>query len=225
MRPLCRHNGAMGPGPFEKRTYAGQSAPFCMARQKSNSWETLHPAAKIATFLLAPPIIAWLLKGGIGFFVAAGVELIVLAAAIAYAVRTTGDFKHVVEAFLDAYSTWVSKWQDARSREQACERKTPPLTGYQRTSLKRQVGFQCEIPRCREETHLEVHHIKPRSETGPNIPSNLLVLCRNHHAQCGSGGFSRQDQKQLAQRPGRFHSQDFASKWVSRQATVADSSA
>lgn len=39
--------------------------------------------------------------------------------------------------------------------------------------------------------HLEVHHIEPRSEGGSNDPSNLIVLCPNHHRQADAGGISK----------------------------------
>lgn len=37
----------------------------------------------------------------------------------------------------------------------------------------------------------EVHHIVPRSEGGPNEPSNLIVLCPNDHRKADSGAISR----------------------------------
>lgn len=37
----------------------------------------------------------------------------------------------------------------------------------------------------------EVHHIKPRSEGGPNEPNNLIVLCPTCHRKADRGGISR----------------------------------
>lgn len=37
----------------------------------------------------------------------------------------------------------------------------------------------------------EVHHIKPRSEGGPNEPANLIVLCPTCHRKADNGGISK----------------------------------
>lgn len=58
-----------------------------------------------------------------------------------------------------------------------------------RTSLpeetKRQVlveaGFMCSVARCGEKAALEIHHID--YNPGNHDPSNLLVMCPNHHTQ------------------------------------------
>ncbi|MFP8958140.1 HNH endonuclease [Natrialbaceae archaeon A-CW3] len=39
--------------------------------------------------------------------------------------------------------------------------------------------------------HPEVHHIRPRSEGGPNTRSNLIVLCPGCHRKADSGGISQ----------------------------------
>lgn len=40
-----------------------------------------------------------------------------------------------------------------------------------------------------EKTYSEAHHIKPlgRDHNGPDVPSNVIVLCPNHHALCDMG--------------------------------------
>jgi hypothetical protein len=69
--------------------------------------------------------------------------------------------------------------------------KTPPTP----EKLKRQLIFdranqECEW--CGEFIdNPEVHHIKPRSEGGPNKKSNLVVLCPTCHRKADSGGISR----------------------------------
>jgi hypothetical protein len=41
-------------------------------------------------------------------------------------------------------------------------------------------------------TYSEAHHIRPLGEPhlGPDIPSNILILCPNHHAQCDFGAIT-----------------------------------
>lgn len=69
--------------------------------------------------------------------------------------------------------------------------RTPPAP----QSLKDDLYFDranqyCEW--CDERTdHPEVHHIEPRSEGGPNEPSNLIVLCPDCHRKADRGGISR----------------------------------
>lgn len=69
--------------------------------------------------------------------------------------------------------------------------RTPPTP----QSLKDELYFDranqhCEW--CDDRTdHPEVHHIKPRSEGGPNKPSNLIVLCPDCHRKADSGAISQ----------------------------------
>ena len=70
--------------------------------------------------------------------------------------------------------------------------KIPPLSGTERARLIDAVGNKCENPTCREKFPLEVHHIKPRSEGGPNKLSNLIVLCNNCHGKFQGGIYSRE---------------------------------
>jgi HNH endonuclease len=46
---------------------------------------------------------------------------------------------------------------------------------------------RCRVPGCTHATFVDVHHIQPRSEGGPNEAANLLVLCSAHHraTHCG----------------------------------------
>ncbi|MEF8894296.1 HNH endonuclease [Halodesulfurarchaeum sp.] len=68
---------------------------------------------------------------------------------------------------------------------------TPPAPESTKNTLIYERAIQrCE--RCGDRSdHLEVHHIEPRSEGGSNKPSNLIVLCPNHHRQADKGGFSK----------------------------------
>jgi 5-methylcytosine-specific restriction endonuclease McrA len=40
---------------------------------------------------------------------------------------------------------------------------------------------RCRVPGCTHATFVDVHHIVPRSEGGPNQPTNLVTLCGGHH--------------------------------------------
>lgn len=48
-------------------------------------------------------------------------------------------------------------------------------------------GGRCAIPECGFDSVVEIAHIVPRSLGGTDEPSNLLVLCPNHHAMFDRG--------------------------------------
>jgi 5-methylcytosine-specific restriction endonuclease McrA len=43
-------------------------------------------------------------------------------------------------------------------------------------------GYKCANPSCRTILTLDIHHLVPVSEGGPNTPENLLALCPNCHS-------------------------------------------
>jgi len=43
----------------------------------------------------------------------------------------------------------------------------------------------------------EVHHIKPVSEGGTNVGSNLVVLCANHHKDAHNGTITRTELREV----------------------------
>lgn len=69
--------------------------------------------------------------------------------------------------------------------------RTPPAP----QSLKNELYFDRANQHCEwcdnRTDHPEVHHVKPRSEGGPNEPSNLIVLCPDCHRKADGGGISR----------------------------------
>ena len=48
-------------------------------------------------------------------------------------------------------------------------------------------GYRCTVPGCRSSRNLEVHHIQPQSNGGPNKLWNLSTLCGGHHAPAHRG--------------------------------------
>jgi hypothetical protein len=40
---------------------------------------------------------------------------------------------------------------------------------------------RCSVPGCNNHRFLDLHHIKPRAEGGPNTTENIVVLCGAHH--------------------------------------------
>jgi hypothetical protein len=49
---------------------------------------------------------------------------------------------------------------------------------------------RCRVPGCTHATFVDVHHITPRSEGGPNLAENLLTLCSAHHRATHRGQLS-----------------------------------
>jgi hypothetical protein len=50
-------------------------------------------------------------------------------------------------------------------------------------------GHKCSVIRCNESHSLEIHHIN--GDPSDNRESNLIVLCRNHHAMAQEGKIDR----------------------------------
>lgn len=68
--------------------------------------------------------------------------------------------------------------------DQFAGRSDDPVPGSVRYEVLKRAGGRCEL--CgvsHEEVPLDVDHIVPRSKNGPNIESNLQVLCRTCNAQ------------------------------------------
>ncbi len=57
-------------------------------------------------------------------------------------------------------------------------RTIPPAT---RRAVLIRDGGRCQVPGCRHNKHIELHHIIWRSEFGGHDPQNLVCLCSAHH--------------------------------------------
>ena len=78
-----------------------------------------------------------------------------------------------------------------KSKSNSDMETTPPAPeNTKNTLIFERADQRCEWCGDRSD-HLEVHHIEPRSEGGSNKPSNLIVLCPNHHRQADKGGISK----------------------------------
>jgi hypothetical protein len=66
----------------------------------------------------------------------------------------------------------------AEVRPSRARQSVPPA--LRRAVLTRD-RHRCTVPGCTHATFVDVHHVQPRSEGGPNEASNLLTLCSAHH--------------------------------------------
>ncbi|WP_220348040.1 HNH endonuclease [Thalassotalea euphylliae] len=78
------------------------------------------------------------------------------------------------------------------------------VRNYQKAqNVKSWYGHQCQVCGIAIETsaglYAEAAHIKPLGEphNGPDIESNLLCLCPNHHVMFDNGGFAINDNLEL----------------------------
>jgi hypothetical protein len=72
-----------------------------------------------------------------------------------------------------------------------------PLHSHPRTTqsvppaLRRRVLHRddhvCSVPGCRNALYLDLHHLSPRAEGGPNTDENLITLCGVHHRAAHAG--------------------------------------
>lgn len=81
--------------------------------------------------------------------------------------------------------------KDGSSNTGFDQEKTPPPP----ESLRNELFFERADRRCEycgdEVDQPDIHHIKPRSDGGPNTPSNLIVLCPNCHRKADNGLISQ----------------------------------
>lgn len=93
-----------------------------------------------------------------------------------------------------------STGQESGSHPSDKPEKIPPAP----QSLKDELYFERADQRCEwcddRTDQPEVHHITPRSEGGPNEPSNLIVLCPSCHAKADRGAISKTKLKSKVQR-------------------------
>lgn len=61
-----------------------------------------------------------------------------------------------------------------------------------RLDVLTEAGFRCAIPTCRNILALDLHHIEPVSEGGPNEAANLIALCAYCHALFTRGEIPRE---------------------------------
>ena len=69
----------------------------------------------------------------------------------------------------------------------------PDLTVRSRTKQKQRIrerdGFRCQLCGAQqtedEQTKLEIHHIRPFSQDGPTVDTNLITLCRKCNQALG----------------------------------------
>ena len=67
----------------------------------------------------------------------------------------------------------------ARAEEDQQRKKLPDSV---RAAVLHEAGYMCANPRCRTIITLEIHHIEYMSESGGDVPENLLPLCPNCHS-------------------------------------------
>ncbi len=122
-----------------------------------------------------------------------------IAIAIGYKMRNKYEDEGAIEAVKWTMEP-IGDVKNTKSTSSNKVEKTPPTP----ESLKSDLIFdranqKCEW--CEERTDSpEVHHIKPRSEQGPNSRDNLIVLCPKCHRKADTDYLSRTKLKQKVKR-------------------------
>ena len=95
---------------------------------------------------------------------------------------------------------WRSAWNFLVTVDETNKGKSTSADGSEKTpppsqKLKNTLFFDRAAQHCEwcgdPYDHLEVHHIVPRSESGPNEPENLIVLCPNCHEKADRNAIPR----------------------------------
>ncbi|WP_254810619.1 HNH endonuclease [Natronosalvus amylolyticus] len=181
------------------RSDSGNGAGFpagSTGTEQSNGLEDLPPGGIALVMLLAGGSILFsgLFEfGTVGFYIGAVLILTGLAIiAWAIAIYNKEGPKEAWSFLITLESGNESDTEsDTGDTNKDTVEHTPPTPQKMRDELYfERANQQCEW--CGKRTdHPEVHHIKPRSEGGPNEPSNLIVLCPEDHSKADSGGISR----------------------------------
>ena len=94
----------------------------------------------------------------------------------------------------DAYFGLVTgTWNKKKANPQ---RMREALTPAKKRRIMEAVGNKCEIRGCKSKAY-RIHHIKPVSEGGTNVGSNLVVLCANHHTDAHNGTITRTELREV----------------------------
>jgi hypothetical protein len=167
------------------------------------SFSDLPGWAQALALTLAALYVTWALMPTWKFLVVWGLLAFVgLVTLLAY-LNESNDSPGLLAKLLSS----VTETTDADSVE-----KVDRLSSYQKSKLKDAVGMECEVTGCDTKRSLHVHHITPRSEGGGNELRNLIVVCRNHHADCDNGSFNRTQQREMI-RGDRFVDEGIKDYW------------
>lgn len=87
----------------------------------------------------------------------------------------------------------ISENDERSPSDHSSTEKTPPTPESLKIEIRNdRAGRACEY--CNEASDfLEVHHIEPRSEGGPNTRTNLIALCPSCHRKADRGVYSRSE--------------------------------
>lgn len=178
----------------------------------------LPPWAQAASVFLVVMLVFWAVAPRWIFYLTVAAMGAVSIALIWHAAKEHGSLWAALKAAASGYREVHESWEADQQAEQEARDRTPPLTSYQKSKLKKAVGLQCEHPQCTISRSLHVHHITPRSQGGGNELGNLIVLCRNHHADADAGSISRATLRELI-RGERFRDDGVKDYWAKSAAS------
>jgi hypothetical protein len=75
----------------------------------------------------------------------------------------------------------------ALQHQRAHSRTTQSVPPAARRRVLQRDNHLCSVPGCRNSLYLDLHHLTPRAEGGPNVDENLVTLCGIHHRAAHAG--------------------------------------
>jgi hypothetical protein len=72
---------------------------------------------------------------------------------------------------------------ETNTRKRAAQHIPPAL----RREVLRRDGRRCQVPGCRHDTFLDLHHVHAREDGGEHEADNLITLCGAHHRAAHDG--------------------------------------
>lgn len=194
---------------FEEKAKGG--APMGMTPSKGSGGSESSSSGESVDLSELPPYgigLVFLTAGGFMIYLfwnaenALGVPIGAVFILVGLSPFVYGGYLYRTEDWPTAFDYLVEAESDRSSESSSDEDtgKTPPLPQKSKQKLKfDRADHECEW--CDEHhDHLEVHHIKPRSEGGPNEAANLIVLCPNCHRKADRGSITRTNLKAKVER-------------------------
>jgi hypothetical protein len=77
--------------------------------------------------------------------------------------------------------------KEATQDQRAHHRTTQSVPPAVRRRVLHRDDHVCSVPGCRNALYLDLHHLTPRAEGGPNADENLVTLCGVHHRAAHAG--------------------------------------
>ena len=93
------------------------------------------------------------------------------------------SFAHVVPPAPTPLPAHTATRHGHRTRSRTTQSIPPALRRF----VLHRDHHRCRVPGCQNAAYVDLHHLKPRADGGPNTAENIIVLCSVHHRAAHTG--------------------------------------